>query len=208
MLLSQQAGGRVLALARLYQEMANCHQCELAKYRNRVVPGEGAEDADIVFIGEAPGWHEDQQGRPFVGSAGHFLEELLASIALKREEVYICNVIKCKPPENRDPLPIEIKTCQQWLDRQLELIHPKLIVTLGRYSLARFFPGETISRAHGKARKEGGVIYYAMYHPAAALHQQSLRQIIQADMLKIPSLLAQAEEVPETEEKPQQLSMF
>jgi len=198
----------VLALARLYQEMANCHQCELAKYRNRVVPGEGAEDADIVFIGEAPGWHEDQQGRPFVGSAGHFLEELLASIALKREEVYICNVIKCKPPENRDPLPIEIKTCQQWLDRQLELIHPKLIVTLGRYSLARFFPGETISRAHGKARKEGGVIYYAMYHPAAALHQQSLRQIIQADMLKIPSLLAQAEEVPETEEKPQQLSMF
>jgi len=208
MLLSQQAGGRVSALTRLYQEMANCHQCELAKYRNRVVPGEGAEDADIVFIGEAPGWHEDQQGRPFVGSAGHFLEELLASIGLKREEVYICNVIKCKPPENRDPLPTEIKTCQQWLDRQLELIHPKMIVTLGRYSLARFFPGETISKAHGKAHREGDVIYYAMYHPAAALHQQSLRQIIEADMLKIPSLLAQAEEIPEAEEKPQQLSMF
>lgn len=196
------------ALTGLYQEMASCRQCELAKYRNRVVPGEGAEDADIVFIGEAPGWHEDQQGRPFVGSAGQFLEELLASIGLKREEVYICNVIKCRPPQNRDPLPMEIRACQQWLDRQLELIHPKLVVTLGRYSLARFFPGETISKAHGKTRKEGDVLYYAMYHPAAALHQQSLRQIVQADMLKIPSLLAQAEEIPETEEKPQQLSMF
>jgi len=208
MLLSQQVGGRVSALTKLYQEMASCRQCELAKYRNRVVPGEGAEDAEIVFIGEAPGWHEDQQGRPFVGSAGQFLEELLASIGLKREEVYICNVIKCRPPQNRDPLPTEIKTCQPWLDRQLELIHPKLVVTLGRYSLARFFPGETISKAHGKTRKEGDVLYYAMYHPAAALHQQSLRQTIQADMLKIPALLAQAEEIPETEEKPQQLSMF
>jgi len=198
----------VSALTKLYQEMASCRQCELAKYRNRVVPGEGAEDAEIVFIGEAPGWHEDQQGRPFVGSAGQFLEELLASIGLKREEVYICNVIKCRPPQNRDPLPTEIKTCQPWLDRQLELIHPKLVVTLGRYSLARFFPGETISKAHGKTRKEGDVLYYAMYHPAAALHQQSLRQTIQADMLKIPALLAQAEEIPETEEKPQQLSMF
>jgi uracil-DNA glycosylase family 4 len=208
MLLSQQVGGRMSALTKLYQEMASCRQCELAKYRNRVVPGEGAEDAEIVFIGEAPGWHEDQQGRPFVGSAGQFLEELLASIGLKREEVYICNVIKCRPPQNRDPLPIEIRTCQPWLDRQLELIHPKLVVTLGRYSLARFFPGETISKVHGKTRKEGDVLYYAMYHPAAALHQQSLRQTIQADMLKIPSLLAQAEEIPETEEKPQQLSMF
>jgi uracil-DNA glycosylase family 4 len=208
MLLSQQVGGRMSALTKLYQEMASCRQCELAKYRNRVVPGEGAEDAEIVFIGEAPGWHEDQQGRPFVGSAGQFLEELLASIGLKREEVYICNVIKCRPPQNRDPLPVEIRTCQPWLDRQLELIHPKLVVTLGRYSLARFFPGETISKVHGKTRKEGDVLYYAMYHPAAALHQQSLRQTIQADMLKIPSLLAQAEEIPETEEKPQQLSMF
>ena len=198
----------VAALSSLYQEIAHCQQCELAKFRHKVVPGEGAEDANIVFIGEAPGWHEDQQGRPFVGSAGHFLEELLASIGLKREEVYICNVIKCRPPENRDPLPGEIKACQPWLDRQLELIHPKLIVTLGRYSMARFFPGETISKVHGKARRQGDAIYYAMYHPAAALHQQSLRQTIQNDMLKIPSLLAQAEKIPQVEEKPQQLSMF
>jgi DNA polymerase len=171
------------ALAKLYKEVANCHQCDLARYRTRAVPGEGEEDADIVFIGEAPGWHEDQQGRPFVGPAGHLLEELLASIGLTREQVYICNMIKCRPPQNRDPLLSEIRTCQQWLDHQLELIQPKIIVTLGRYSMAR-------------------------YHPAAALHQQSLRQVIQADMLKIPSLLAQSEETPETEEKPQQLNLF
>jgi DNA polymerase len=173
-----------------------------------VVPGEGAEDADIVFIGEAPGWHEDQQGRPFVGPAGQFLEELLASIGLKRELVYICNVIKCRPPKNRDPLPGEIKSCQQWLDRQLALIRPKIVVTLGRYSMARYFPRETISKVHGKTRKEGDILYYAMYHPAAALHQQSLRQVIQNDMLKIPSLLAHIQKMPEVEEKPQQLSMF
>jgi DNA polymerase len=173
-----------------------------------VVPGEGAEDPDIVFIGEAPGWHEDRQGRPFVGPAGHFLDQLLASIGLNREEVYICNVIKCRPPQNRDPLPAEIKACQKWLDRQLELLHPKLIVTLGRYSMMRFFPGEAITKIHGKACKQGGVIYYPMYHPAAALHQQSLYESIKADMLKIPSLLAQAEEVSEVGGKPQQLSMF
>ena len=199
---------RASAWAELYNEIANCHQCELAKHRTKAVPGEGAEDADMVFIGEAPGWHEDQQGRPFVGSAGHLLEELLASIGLTREEVYICNVIKCRPPQNRDPLPSEIRTCQKWLDRQLELLQPKIVVTLGRYSMARFFPGETISKVHGKSRREGDITYYAMYHPAAALHQQSLRQVIQADMLKIPSLLARAEESPETEEKPQQLSLF
>jgi len=195
-------------LSKLYQEIASCQQCELAKGRNNVVPGEGADDADIVFIGEAPGWYEDQQGRPFVGPAGKFLDELLTSIGLKREQVYICNIIKCRPPNNRDPLPTEIKTCQPWLDHQLKLIHPKMIVTLGRYSMARFFPGETISKAHGKMRREGDMIYYAMYHPAAALHQQNLRQVIQADMLKIPSLLASAEKIPQEEEKPQQLSMF
>jgi uracil-DNA glycosylase family 4 len=175
-----------------------------------VVPGEGAEDAVIAFIGEAPGWHEDQQGRPFVGPAGQFLDELLASIGLRRQQVYICNVLKCRPPGNRDPLPMEIKTCQQWLDRQLQMLHPKVIVTLGRYSMARFFPGETISKIHGKARRDGGLVYFAMYHPAAALHQQKLRETIQADMLKIPALLAEAQKVPETKaaDKPQQLSLL
>ena len=199
------------ALAELYRRIDACKDCEeLAGTRTKVVPGEGSEKPQIVFIGEAPGFHEDQQGRPFVGQAGQFLEQLLKSIGLKRSDVYICNVIKCRPPENRDPLPMEIKNCQKWLDRQLELLSPRMVVTLGRYSLARFFPGETISRAHGKARKQDNVIYFAMYHPAAALHQQSLRQTIEADMLKIPSLLAQAEEVKEEKEesKPQQLSFF
>jgi len=202
------SSARVSALAELYREIANCQNCELAKYRTKVVPGEGPEDAGIVFIGEAPGWHEDQQGRPFVGAAGHFLEELLASIGLRREEVYICNVIKCRPPGNRDPLPAELKACQPWLDRQLKLLRPKIVITLGRYSIARFFPGESITKVHGKARKEGGVIYYPLYHPAAALHQQKLREIIKADILKIPSLLAQVERIPETAQKPEQLSLL
>ena len=196
-------------LAELYQRIAVCQDCEdLARTRTKVVPGEGPDRAHIVFIGEAPGFNEDQQGRPFVGQAGQFLEALLGSIGLKRSDVYICNVIKCRPPGNRDPLPTEIKNCQKWLDRQLELIAPKMIVTLGRYSLAKFFPGESISKIHGKERKRDNVIYYPMYHPAAALHQQSLRQTIEADMLKIPSILARTEDVAQEENKPKQLSMF
>jgi DNA polymerase len=161
-----------------------------------------------MFIGEAPGWHEDQQGRPFVGQAGQFLDKLLALINLSREKVYIANVIKCRPTGNRDPLPTEIGNCRPWLDRQIDLIKPKMIVTLGRYSMAMFFPGKTISKIHGTAQKKDNVIYFAMYHPAAALHQQSLRQAIEADMLKIPSLLAEAENVREEKPPPQQLSMF
>jgi len=196
------------ALSELYEEIALCRQCEIAKHRTKVVPGEGAEDASILFIGEAPGWHEDQQGRPFVGPAGLYLDKLLASINLRRGEVYIANVIKCRPPENRDPLPSEIHNCRKWLDRQIELIHPRMIVTLGRYSMAMFFPDKSISKIHGTAQKRGDVIYYAMYHPAAALHQQSLRQAIEADMLKIPSLLARSETIPAAKQQPQQLNMF
>ncbi|MFH0768824.1 MAG: uracil-DNA glycosylase [Chloroflexota bacterium] len=196
------------ALSELYQEIAHCRQCEIARYRTKVVPGEGAENADILFIGEAPGWHEDQQGRPFVGPAGQFLNELLASINLNREQVYIANVIKCRPPENRDPLPTEIRSCRKWLDKQIELISPRMIVTLGRYSMAMFFPGKSISKIHGTAQKSDNVIYYAMYHPAAALHQQSLRQAIEADMLKIPSLLAETKSVAEVKPQAQQLKMF
>lgn len=196
------------ALSELYQEIARCQQCEIAKYRNKVVPGEGAEDAKIMFIGEAPGWHEDQLGRPFVGPAGKFLDELLASIGLKREEVYIANVIKCRPTANRDPLPSEIQNCRKWLERQIEIIRPKMIVTLGRYSMAMFFPGKSISKIHGTAKREGDIIYYAMYHPAAALHQASLRREIEEDMLKIPTILAKAETIKEEEKQPEQLSMF
>jgi len=197
-------------LSELYKEIALCQQCEIAKQRTRVVPGEGQEDAEIMFVGEAPGWHEDQQGRPFVGPAGKYLDELLASINLKREQVYIANVIKCRPQGNRDPLPTEILNCRKWLDRQIELIHPRMIVTLGRYSMALFFHGKSIGKIHGTAQKRDNIIYFAMYHPAAALHQQNLRQTIQDDMLKIPSLLAQTDDIaePETKPQPQQLTMF
>jgi len=199
------------ALTELYQQIALCRKCDIAKLRTKVVPGEGAENADIIFIGEAPGWHEDQQGRPFVGQAGQFLDKLLASINLKRQQVYIANVIKCRPPDNRDPLPTEIQNCCQWLDSQIATIKPKMIVTLGRYSMARYFPGKSISKIHGTAVKRDNVIYYAMYHPAAALHQQSLRQAIETDMLKIPKLLAEARNVQEARPSAsggQQLNMF
>ena len=196
------------ALNELNQEIAVCQRCDLYKYRTRAVPGEGAEDAEIMFIGEAPGWHEDQQGRPFVGPAGQYLDSLLAMINLRREQVYITNVVKSRPPGNRDPLPQEITACRQWLDRQIEVICPRLIVTLGRYSMAMFFPGKSISKIHGTAQKRDNIIYYAMYHPAAALHQQSLRQVIEADMLKIPSLLAEAEAITEAKPEPEQLSLF
>jgi uracil-DNA glycosylase family 4 len=196
------------ALTELHEEIARCTRCELAKHRTNVVPGEGAENAEIMFIGEAPGWHEDQQGRPFVGPAGQFLDQLLASIGLRREQVFIANVIKDRPPGNRDPLPQEILACRPWLDRQIEIIRPKMIVTLGRYSMAMFFPGKSISKAHGTFHKQDGIIYYAMYHPAAALHQQSLRKTIEEDMLKIPSLLAKAKSITEVEPPAQQLRMF
>jgi uracil-DNA glycosylase family 4 len=195
------------ALSQLHEEIAHCTRCELARYRTRAVPGEGAENAEILFIGEAPGWHEDQQGRPFVGPAGQFLEKLLASIGLKRQQVYITNVVKSRPPGNRDPLPGEILACRPWLDRQIEIIRPRMIVTLGRYAMAMFFPGKSIGKIHGTAQKRDGIILFAMYHPAAALHQQSLRRAIEEDMLKIPSFLAQGNAAAAPEQS-QQLRMF
>jgi len=197
------------ALNDLCQVILTCQKCPtLVESRTKVVPGDGAEEARIMFIGEAPGFHEDQQGKPFVGPAGMFLNQLISSIGLRREQVYITNVIKCRPPNNRDPLPVEVHNCQHWLDSQIELINPKMIVALGRYSMTRFFPGKSISKIHGTAYKQGDIIYFAMYHPAAALHQQSLRQQIEADMLKIPSLLAESETVQETTPPPKQLNMF
>lgn len=198
-------------LSELNKEIAVCRKCEIAKYRTKVVPGEGNENAEILFIGEAPGYHEDQLGRPFVGPAGQLLDKMLNSINLKRQQVYIANVIKCRPPNNREPLPDEIENCSNWLEQQIELIHPRMIVTLGRYSMAKFFPGRTISKIHGTGQKQDGVVYFAMYHPAAALHQQSLRQTIEADMLKIPQYLEEVKKAVEVEPKPpeaQQLTMF
>jgi DNA polymerase len=202
------------ALSELYQSIRCCHKCDISKARTNAVPGEGAENAEIMFIGEAPGWHEDQQGRPFVGSAGQFLNQLLKSIDLSREQVYITNVIKTRPPENRDPLPQEMINCRPWLDRQLEIIKPRMIVTLGRYSMGLFMPGKTIGQIHGTAVKKDGVLYFAMYHPAAALHQGNLRGVIQSDMLKIPGLMAglkkEAEEIKaqQSQKEIQQLKLL
>src|SRR6266536_3458966 len=168
-------------------------QLDLSKGRTKAVPGEGNPHARIMFIGEGPGFHEDRQGRPFVGPAGQFLEELLASINLKRADVFITNVVKCRPPENRDPLPEEINACNDYLDRQIAAIKPQAIVTLGRYSMAKFFGNEKITAIHGRARKEDGYICIAMYHPAAGLHRPDLKDTIRADFKKIPRIIAEAE---------------
>ncbi len=177
---------------RLYEEIRSCTRCALAKTRGLAVPGEGPLNSEVMFIGEAPGANEDRQGRPFVGAAGQFLEELLGAAGLKRNEVYICNVLKCRPPGNRDPLPGEIEACQDYLDQQIDLIDPLVIVTLGRYSMARFFAGQTISRIHGKARRTAGRWYVPMYHPAAALHQQNLRPTMLEDFRALGATLASA----------------
>jgi len=200
------------ALADLNREISLCQDCELAKTRNTVVPGEGAENAEIMLIGEAPGFYEDKQGRPFVGSAGKFLDELLQSINLDRTKVYICNVIKCRPPSNRDPFPQEVESCRKWLDLQIETISPKVIVTLGRHSMSKFFRGASIGKIHGTAQEINGRLCFAMYHPAAALHQQSLRKTIEADILKLPGIIARYDETAKEETKvepdPEQLSLF
>jgi uracil-DNA glycosylase family 4 len=188
----------VSELESLAAEISRCTRCLLHRGRTKAVPGVGPSNAEIIFIGEAPGFHEDQQGLPFVGAAGNFLDELLESIGLKREEVFIANVIKCRPPGNRDPLPEEIEACRPHLDRQIELIQPKLVVTLGRFSMARAFPKARISRIHGQPRKIGGVIYYPMYHPAAALHQPSLRPTVEEDMRRIPELIEQAAQIADS----------
>lgn len=200
-------------------EASTCTKCDLCKGRTKAVPGEGNPHAKIMFIGEGPGFHEDKQGRPFVGPAGQFLVELLESINLKRSDVFITNIVKCRPPGNRDPLPAEINACNDYLERQIAAINPQVIVTLGRHSMAKFFGGEKISAIHGRARKVDGRLCIAMYHPAAGLHQQSLKETIRSDFKKIPLIMAEAErrsvEEPQKtgspklkEEPPEQLALF
>jgi uracil-DNA glycosylase len=199
-------------------EVSTCSKCNLCKGRTKAVPGEGSLSAKVMFIGEGPGMVEDRQGRPFVGPAGQFLEELLGSINLRRSDVFITNVVKCRPPNNRDPLPEEIAACNEYLDRQIAALKPRVVVTLGRFSMAKFFGSEKISAIHGRARKKDGYICIAMYHPAAALHQNSLKDVIREDFKKIPLVIAEAErmavEPPKVlqskkqDEPPQQLSLF
>jgi DNA polymerase len=199
-------------LAELYTQVSACQKCGLHRSRVKAVPGEGPAQPKIMFIGEGPGFHENQQGRPFVGAAGQFLEELLGLINLKREDVYITNVVKCRPPQNRDPQPDEIEACRAYLDKQIALLQPKIIITLGRYSMARAFPNAKISQIHGQPRTIGGIVYVPMYHPAAALHQPSLRSTVEDDFRHVGEWLAEMEDVPEEDEPPvdpaEQLSLF
>jgi DNA polymerase len=168
-----------------------------------------------MFIGEGPGFHENEQGRPFVGVAGKFLEELLASIGMSREQVFITNVVKCRPPGNRDPQGDELDSCYQYLERQIQAINPKVIITLGRFSMARFLPNAKISDVHGQAARVKNRLIVPMYHPAAALHQPSLRPIVERDFLRLPELIAnsagapvQEEDMFDKKEEPKQLSLF
>jgi len=180
------------ALALVAKRVAACRDCDLCKGRTNAVPGEGNADAEIMFIGEGPGFYEDQQGRPFVGASGKFLDDLVGSIGYDRRKVFIANVVKCRPPQNRDPQPDEIEACGKYLQEQIEIIDPKVIVTLGRHSMQRYFPGEAISRVHGQPRRKDDRIVVPMYHPAAALHQGSLRKVIEADFAKLPDFLSRA----------------
>ena len=207
------------ALAQIAKEVTVCTNCALHHSRKKSVPGEGPATAEIMFIGEGPGFHENEQGRPFVGAAGKFLDQLLAQAGVTRAEVWIGNVVKCRPPENRDPLPEELAACNEYLERQIQAINPSIIVTLGRYSMSKFFPGAKISAVHGQMRKVGERYVIAMFHPAAALHQAALKPAILADFAKLPELLKQAraglgksapvEKVEEKkEDDPKQMSMF
>ncbi|MFA6285483.1 MAG: uracil-DNA glycosylase [Parcubacteria group bacterium] len=178
----------------LEEKIKKCCSCQLRGTCAQVVPGDGSPKAQILFIGEAPGAEEDKQGLPFVGAAGKFLNQMLETIDLKREDVFIANVLKCRPPGNRDPLPEEVAACWPWLLEQIKTIKPKLIVLLGRHAMERFLPNQKISKIHGTAvRRElagvGKQVFYILYHPAAALYQGSLREVLIADFKKIPKVL-------------------
>jgi len=178
----------------LEENIKKCCSCSLRGTCGQVVPGEGNPKAEILFVGEAPGAEEDKQGRPFVGAAGKFLNQMLETINLKREDVFIANVLKCRPPANRDPMPEEVAACWPWLLEQIRSIKPKLIVLLGRHAMERFLPNQKISQIHGTAVRRdipgvGKQVFYVLYHPAAALYQGSLREVLLADFKKIPKVL-------------------
>lgn len=179
-------------LETIAQDVRGCPKCRLCETRTHAVPGEGPHTAEIFFIGEGPGFNEDQQGRPFVGAAGQLLNEMLAHIGIAREHVFITNVVRCRPPANRDPLPDELAACDAYTLRQLAVLKPKVVVTLGRFSMARFFgPNQRITQIHGKTTRWNGTACIAMFHPAAVLRNSSreMRQTYADDFARIPLLL-------------------
>lgn len=206
-------------LARIAKEVSVCTKCALHESRKKAVPGEGPANAEIMFIGEGPGFHEGEQGRPFVGASGKFLDQLLEQAGVTRADVFIANVVKCRPPGNRDPQAEELAECDPYLQEQIESINPSIIVTLGRVSMGKFVPGVKITEVHGQMRKVGERFVIPMFHPAAALHQPALKPSILADFANLPDQLNEARKalgrkiverksLPPKSEKPQQLSLF
>lgn len=201
-------------LKELAKKIHDCKRCDLWKSATHAVPGEGNPDTKVAFIGEGPGFREDQLGRPFVGQAGKLLDKLLASIELPRDKVFIGNVIKHRTPENRDPLPSEIAACKFWLDQQLEIINPRVVVTLGRHSLARFLPKAKISEIHGSTLNVKNQVVVPMYHPAAALRSRDVMASLEADFQKNARILKNPDEITEVEklsdgsDNPNQMSFF
>lgn len=180
---------RSAKLEQLAADIRQCTRCPLYKTAIQGVPGDGPVTAKIMLIGEAPGQQEDKQGHPFVGASGKFLDTLLASIGLERSDIFITNVVKHRPPNNRDPLPLEIEACRPWLEEQINLIQPQVIVTISRFAMARWFPGEKISDIHGTAKKIGSAVVVPMYHPAVALYNPQMRQVLLQDFEKLRKYL-------------------
>jgi uracil-DNA glycosylase len=198
---------RAAALREYAEETASCTRCALSQGRTQVVFGSGNPNADLMFVGEAPGFHEDQQGVPFVGQAGKLLDRLLEGIGLTRGDVFVCNVLKCRPPGNRDPLPDEIASCEPHLFRQIELIDPKLVATLGNFA-TKLLSGrpQGITRVHGHEQEvtlgSRTVSLYPIYHPAAALYTPSMLKVLEEDFARIPGILERAVAEPEVEDAP------
>lgn len=206
-------------LEKLARQILVCTKCELQHSRKQAVPGEGPTHAEIMLIGEGPGARENEQGRPFVGASGKFLDQLLQQAGVTRADVWITNVVKCRPPGNRDPLPDEIEICtSNYLQHQIRIVDPSIIVTLGRFSMGLFFKGAKITQIHGQMRKVDDRFVIAMYHPAAALHQMALKPAIMADFAKLPELLKEAraelgrsagkEQKRTEEDSPKQMNLF
>jgi uracil-DNA glycosylase len=210
-------------ISQIAKEVSTCTKCALYESRKKSVPGDGPATAEIMFIGEGPGFHENEQGHPFVGASGKFLDQLLTQAGVTRDDVFIANVVKCRPPGNRDPLPDELAACDMYLEAQIKAINPSIIVTLGRFSMNKFFPGAKISAVHGQMQKVGERFVIPMFHPAAALHQAALKPSILGDFAKLPDQLNEArvalgkpivarsakrkvEEI--LDEKPKQLNLF
>ena len=208
------ADSATLQLRNIAERVRLCRECSLYQNTTNAVPGSGSATADIVFIGEGPGFHEDRRGLPFVGRSGDYLEYLLGLIDMQRDKVFITNVVKHRPPDNRDPRADEIFACKAWLDEQLAIIRPAVIATLGRFSMARYFPDARISRIHGKPRYGGSPLtaYYPLFHPAAALRNPGLRRDMEADIRRLPELVAEVRQrraqQQAADEAPTQLSLF